>query len=387
MGRRWRGNVTKKGDDGRWRGRVMIHGQVYTVSSLISRADCRAKLTRRIAELLDPRRSPAVQAAAAARETPRLPGPATVASLLTDWLKVKKLTLRAESSYTIYQRVVTKQIIPILGPTLLTDLKPSDLLTLYARLEREGASPTAVRRVHSVLRVALNDAIRDGNEAIKPNCARVKAPAVEPPKHPWPTPPEIGRFLSAITIDRDFAVLFEVAAFSGLRQGEVLGLTWPNVDAAGSRIWVGQQLGHDGQKLRDLKAVGQRRWVWLPTRTMQALERHRAEQIDRAARAGTRWSNPDDLVFTTAIGRPLHHEVVRRAYRERLARAGVPMIRFHALRHGMAMAALAAGTDLRVIQDRLGHANFSTTSEHYLHADEQLDRDLAERLAQVIAPT
>lgn len=394
------GTVSRARDpSGRWRGRVMVHGRVYTVSSTKSRADCRRLLNAKRAEVLHPDFVPpptrAQRAAVAAATTPpAVPtgspapvpapaGPLTVAAYLTAWLETKRRLARAPATLVSYAQIVRRWLIPRLGDRVVAELRPEDVEALFAWLEAEGLARSTVRLVHRVLRVALNDGSRTQRITVSAAVLAVRGPSVRRARHAWPTPDDLARLVEVAATDERFGAAIVLAAYSGLRIGEILGLAVDDVDLTAGVVTLTRQLGPDGRRA-PLKTDASRRQLTIESDARAALERHLAWRARCREAAGAGWRDREGLLFTTAEGAPLYPAALRRALSAALTAAGVPTVRFHALRHGHAMALRRAGVDLETIRDRLGHTDLATTSGFYFHRDPTLDADASARFGRLI---
>jgi integrase len=200
----------------------------------------------------------------------------------------------------------------------------------------------------------------------------------------------------------------------GLRQGEVLGLAWPNVDLDAGTIAVRQALarprythgcgrpptcerrpvdcpqrsGH-GAELADVKSRAGKRLITLPGPLVDALRAHRAAQLEERLAAGSSWwSEPGapkgkswNLVFRTADGHPIGHKIDHAAWKALLSKAGVRDARLHDARHTAASLLLLLKVPARVVMDILGHSSYQLTMNTYSHVAPELDSEAAELMA------
>ncbi len=369
------GSVFRRGLDGRWvceivtgwgpdgRKRVLRHS---------------AKTKREVTEWRTAR--------LAERQTGTLAEPTrqTVGSFLERWLEDSVKTGVAPRTFETYRHVCRKHIIPAIGSVLLTKLAPQHLQRLYRQKVDEGHTRTALM-VHAILHRALGQAVR---WRIVP---RNVADAVDPPRHRYQemrplTPEEATRFLDAAREDRLFA-LYVLAVATGLRQGELLGLKWSDVDFERGTLQVRRTLAWIDGSFRFLEPKTQksRRTLALPTVAAAALKKHRAAQASERLVLGEAWAEPE-LVFTTKIGTPLgKSDFIRRSFKTILRRAELPDIRFHDLRHTAATLLLAAGENMRTIQEMLGHSRFGTTADIYAHVLPEQKRRAAESMDLLLA--
>jgi integrase len=204
-------------------------------------------------------------------------------------------------------------------------------------------------------------------------------------------------FIQAASKDR-LEALYVLAITTGMRQGEMLGLRWGDVDFVGRKLTISRALhrtrrpkaeGDPDQEwftMRAPKTRGSRRTIELPLVTIEALERHRrAQQADPSVASDlmTRDSIARDLVFATRSGRPLDTSNVLHHFQRLLKNAGLPQIRFYDLRHTHASLLIAQGVHPKKIAERLGHASIKLTMDTYGHLFDGSDRESAERMQKL----
>lgn len=200
------------------------------------------------------------------------------------------------------------------------------------------------------------------------------------------TADEARTFLDAIRGDR-LQALYLVALGVGLRQGEILGLAWSDIDLAAGTLTVRHALQRVAGRLIlvEPKSATSHRVVALPGLVADVLRTHRLGQHGERLRAGTRWhQDPRQLVFTTTIGTPLDGITVTRRFQRLLMAAGLPRQRFHDLRHACATLLLAQGVAPRVVMETLGHSQISLTMNTYAHVSPGLGRSAADRMDELL---
>ena len=306
----------------------------------------------------------------------RPPVKITFGAYLTDrWLPTKKAQLRA-STYDSYRRNIELHVVPNLGSVQLQHLQADDLDTFYSRLldcgrcdQRGGLSPKTVRYLHTIIHKALADAERKGT------VVRNVAAFSEPPKLTSATKSEMRvwtgeQLRSFLDYAEEHALYsaFFLAANTGMRRGEVLGLRWKDVDLARSRLSVRQAVVSVAYEvaISDVKTGSARRTIDLDRRTMAVLRSWRKRQLEERLLVGT-GGTYEGLVFARPDGRPIHPDFFSQCFDRLVAQAELPRIRLHDLRHTHATLLLQAGQPPKVVSERLGHSTPGFTMTVYQH--------------------
>ncbi len=303
----------------------------------------------------------------------------TVAGFLTRWLEETAKPSVRPKTYAGYRGVVRDHLLPELGRIRLAKLTPSDVQHLLNVKLGKGHSPRYVGYMRVVLRIALGKAVKW--DLVRRNAAALTDPpkVVRYRKLPLSFE-EAQTFLSSASRDRLHA-LYIVALTTGLREGEILGLSWTDVDLERRQLHVHQQLQRlDGRlQLVEPKTSSSRHMVVLTAPAAEALTAHRERQLfeRRAADKGWRESG---LVFTTAIGTPLEPRNLVRSFKAALRNAKIADRRFHDLRHSSASLLLAMGVDLKVVSEMLGHSTIQLTADTYADVMPALQAEAAARL-------
>lgn len=304
----------------------------------------------------------------------------TLGSYLRGWLESSGGASLRPRTRSAYLQMIERHIIPGLGErTLLSRLSTMQLQTYMNEKVASGLSPRTVQYHRAVLRRALNQAVRWGK--ISQNVAQlVSPPKVERTEIGPLTPEQARAFFSAIAEDRD-AALYSLALGLGLRQGEVLGLQWDDVDLEVGTVTVRHTLQRYDRAyhLDQPKTTRSRRTIALPPTLLQLLRAHRTQQVEERLKAGLSWTEDEwNLVFATATGDPRSGFGLNHKIQAILESAGLPRQRFHDLRHAAATFMLAQGVDLRVVMEVLGHSQITTTANTYAHVRLEATRVAAE---------
>ncbi len=268
--------------------------------------------------------------------------PPTVAQFLSQWLEGRRHAVRPRT-WEGYESVIRTRLVPELGRLRLDGLTPAHLAAAYDRLLSRGLSAKSVLNAHRLLHRALDDAVRWGMLVRNP-CDLVDPPRVSKPVVRALSAEEVTRLLEACAGD-DLGPLITVAVLTGLRQGELLGLTWDDVDLERGELKVVRAVqrvrGH-GLVVMPPKTASSRRLVPLPPQAVAALREQRKRQLEARLKAGPAWAE-GNWVFTTAFGRPYDPSEVTRRFQRLLEWAGLPRVRFHDLRHTTASLLLGEG--------------------------------------------
>ena len=278
-----------------------------------------------------------------------------------------------------YKTQCTRYLKPNLGAVKLTALDTHTIQQFINSLsngEKAELSGKTIKNVYGVLHKALNQAVE--NEFITHNPASAcKLPKVKkPPIHPL-EPEEITKFITEALKD-DYGNMFIVAIFAGIRQGELLGLPWENVDFERMTITIDRQLqkNKEGYFFCTPKNGTARSFAVAPV-VMEALKKEKEKQENLRSLLGEEWNNEHNLVFTTDYGKNLVRRTVVKHYKKVLERAGLPDNRFHDLRHSFAVNSLAVGDNIKNVQSNLGHATSAFTMDVYCHVSQAMARESA----------
>lgn len=279
-----------------------------------------------------------------------------------------------------YATVTRTHLVPGLGRLRLDQLAPSHVERLVAAKREAGLSDSTVRLVYTVLRRALDHAVRDG--LVRRNAAAaVPRPTVAHREAAVLTPDQAQTLLETVRTERLFA-LYAVAMAAGLRRGEALALRWTDVDFDAGTLRVTRTLSRvsAGLVFTAPKTARGRRTIPLPAALFAELRAHRVRQASERLAAGSVWQE-HGLVFPSATGTPMDPRNAHRAFTTAAARAGLPGVSLHVLRHTCASLLLAQGVHPRVVMETLGHSGISVTMDVYAHVMPQQQREAAERMA------
>lgn len=315
------------------------------------------------------------------------------AYLTGQWLPAKKLHL-ATSTYRGYERNVHRHILPTLGRVSIRRLRYQQIEALYDRLlepdQGMGLAPKTVYEIHLLIKGALNDALRRGlvtrNLAVVARAPRQRS--LQRTEGTSLTEDELRQLMRTAAGHRLFP-LYWLTAMTGMRRNEVLGLRWPDIDFKKKRLHLNRGLvavGYEVHQTRG-KTKTARRTITLDDTTLTILAGWRAFQTAEFAAVGI--TNRDGWVFTDGDGQPVHPHAIYEAFRRVVHNAGIPAIRFHDLRHTHGSLLIKDGIPVKVVSERLGHADIAFTMQTYQHVLPDMQADAAtatERLAMPSPP-
>ena len=327
---------------------------------------------------------------------------AKLGEYLADWIEREKTHIRP-STWRGRETHVRCYLIPALGRRPLSRLTPAEVERALAnfttagrpvtendrkrgRQKHEPVSPLTARHVRATLRIALAAAVREGRLG-RNAAADARPPYVAHRAVSYLSAPDV-RLLLEATRDDPYGPVYALAASTGLRLGELLGLAWSDLDGLAGSLTVRRSLAvalNGGWKLAEPKSARSRRTIPLPARAREALALQRGRHEAAKAAVGTTWQDRDNLVFTDAIGQPLRPGAVSSAFQKAREAAKLPPVTFHDLRHSAATLMLAEGVPLAVISEWLGHAGIAITATHYAAVVPALRRDAADALDRALS--
>ena len=248
-------------------------------------------------------------------------------------------------------------------------------------------SPKTIKNVHGILHRALDQAIIE--RLIKDNPTnRCNLPKIEQKKITPLESDDISRFIDAIK-GHKYENIFFVTLFCGLRESEVLALTWDCVDFENNLILINKQLVTSTHHVGPEYSLGptknsKERYVTVAPSVMNKLIKQKENQNMMAERAGSAWNNEWNLVFTNELGEHLKQNAIYKAFKRVVRDLGIPDVRYHDLRHSYAVAAIESGDDIKTVQSNLGHATASFTLDVYGHVSRKMQMRSAENMERYI---
>lgn len=307
-----------------------------------------------------------------------------------DWLNIwtsDYLNDVKKSTAEQYIWTAQKYIIPALGSKKLFALTTPMIQAFYNDLSRreKPLSAKMIKNIHGVLHRALQQAVQIGYIRTNPTDACKPPRVIKKEMNPLEDD-QISAFLDAIQ-DHPHEYLYKITLFTGLREGEVLGLTWDCVDFEQSILTVKQQLRREqkkgGQYYFSSPKNGKTRTLTLAPSVLQLFRLQKLKQNGLRVNAGELWEE-HNLVFSNQCGGYLSYRTVYDCFKRVVVKIGAPATRFHDLRHTYATMAIRAGDDIKTVQENLGHATAAFTLDVYGHVTAGMRQASADRMEQVI---
>jgi integrase len=356
--------------DGRWTGAAYVLTTAGTFKRTYVYGRDREEVHTQLLKLQDH----------SARGIPRPAKGWKVGEYLDYWLAEVARPAVRPTTYAKYETMVRLYLRPGLGRHRLDRLSVSTVQVYLNGRIAAGDSPAKVHAIRMVLGAALTRAMRE--ELIQRNPARLATlpPLTGARNLPW-SAAEARRFLAAARTDPLYPA-FVLLLLYGLRRGEVLGLSWPDVDFDRNTIRVRQQLIRAANRLQlgPVKTAAGQRGLPLLGIARQALIYQEGMRV--LPGPDTAWSR-HDLVFCTKNGLPVEPRNLARSFERICAAAGLRRIRLHDLRHTTATLLKDLGVPPRDTMEILGHSRIAVTLEIYTAADDASRRDAIERLNQL----
>lgn len=302
---------------------------------------------------------------------PAKDAPDTVATWLATWREGSLAASgRKATTKSLYSSLSRKHLEGGgIGAKRLDKMKPSDVETMIVDLRKQGYAPSTVRQIYTVLRQALDVAVRDGLLAANP-VAKVPRPAVPRKEATYLSADQMVALLEATKTKRYHCAVVLLAA-TGLRRGEVCGLAWSDVDLSKGEMRVRNTLSRIDRKLvlDEVKTDRSRRRMPLHAGVQTLLKDWRKQQLRERLAAGDQWVDTG-MVFCTELGTMLDPRNLLRTIESSAAKAELGKVGAHTMRHSAATAWLESGTHIRQVSDLLGHSSIAITGDIYGHPSE-----------------
>jgi integrase len=308
---------------------------------------------------------------------------------IPDRVRNKYMTRLTADSYISY---VINHIEPVCQKKVLGEITPSDINNLVKNMQTKEIklktktiklSDSTVQRIYNIVVSAFNYAIKNGLLKVNP-AKKIDRPKVEKKKLNIWSPQEVQLFLNGFKQSRHYIVFF-LALHTGMRQGEILGLTWSNVNFKKKRIMITQTLEHDAKGFKQgAKTKAGVRSITMSEEIIDALKEQLKQILEEKELAGELYINYD-LVCCTNIGKPVFPDTLTHLMRLKIKSLGLSPIRFHDLRHTSASLMLSLGYHPKVVSEILGHASVTITLDTYSHLLKNMQEEATQGLSKLLS--
>lgn len=306
----------------------------------------------------------------------------TVKQFLEHWLEeVHKPNIR-QGSYVRYRTNLKYHILPVIGDVQLQRLTSQQVQSLYSQKIKEGLSASYIHSIHGLLHEALDQAVKWKLISINP-CDSVTLPRlVRYEIHPL-TREQAQKMLSTAK-GHPLEGLLTMALATGMRKCELLCLRWEDVNLDDMSLQVRRTVAKykGGYVESEPKTAGSRRKIILPQFVIDTLKQHRVHQLEARLKMGDAWIDRD-LVFCNVNGDYYPFATLDQQFKALLKKAGLPLIRFHDLRHSAATLLLTMGVHPKVVQELLGHSQIRMTLDTYSHVLPSMQQEAMSKLDDV----
>ncbi|MCU7388615.1 site-specific integrase [Bacillus sp. ST24] len=297
------------------------------------------------------------------------------------WLERRKREIRY-STYKTYNQVLDTHILPYLGNIKISKVNQRLLNSFVDEQYEKGYSKNYISKQIAVLKLILNFAVEEGYLKHNPAKKLKKQEEKNTVTSYW-TEEEAKTFLATARTSPYYAV-YLIALATGLRKGEILGMRWDAVDFENSRIYVKQILTNDGKKLEiGAKTENSLRSVEVSQNIMEELKSIKQRFNDKECLLKGAFSE-NNLVISSSKGTPINPRNIGRNMDLIIQKSGVRRITFHSLRHTHATLLMEKGINMKVVSERLGHADIRTTMNRYTHVGQTLQKEAAEMMGSLI---
>lgn len=316
------------------------------------------------------------------------PARITVGQWLSVWISEYCGAVK-DRTKELYISTIEHRIRPFIGSVRLSSLTPVIIQEYYNKALKglsddvKAISPKTLHNVHGIIHKALQQAVAIGYLKNNPASVCVLPKAQRRELHPLDEQ-QTKDFIQAVE-GEPFRRLFLIALFTGMREGEILGLCWNHVDFEAGSITISQQMQlHKGEYIITTPKNSKSRVISPAPFVMQLLKEERTEQAKAQLKAGAAWQNRQGFVFTNSLGEHRKRQTVYKHFKKVVESIGLPPVRFHDLRHSYAVASIRAGDDVKTVSENLGHASVSFTLDIYGHVTEDMRKTSADKMQNYI---
>jgi len=322
----------------------------------------------------------------------------TVYQYLQEWLSIKKNI--SEESKKVYTFFINKHVKDGFGSILLQKVTVHDLKKFISKLSEKDLSESTIKKIYNILQTAFNTATKEELIIKNPFAQLDKGykPIAKKTIVEFWTKDEVKEFFSRYEKSEDprIKILYTLAIYTGMRRGEILGLSWKNIDLDNGVIRISQTLTPSRIK-KGAKTATSERSITVSTHVLSELKKHKVMMIKERWEMLDKYSgepsivetlreNYDklDLVICQPNGNPINVSRFTSNWKTLINRLKMRTIRFHDLRHTCASLLLSTGTHPKVVQELLGHSSVKITMDIYSHMLPNMQKEAVETLDKLL---
>ncbi|GAE36498.1 site-specific integrase [Halalkalibacter akibai] len=297
---------------------------------------------------------------------------------MEEWFETRRMQV---SRRTLINQLslFNHHIKPHIGFSRLNEINPSVIQKLITTLVKNAnLQPSSISKIIAILKVALEKAVK--LQLIKVNpVTNVDLPRENKTEMIVWDKSQVDTFLSNSKKFRHYTACL-IAVYTGMRKGEILGLRWKDLDLEKKVIYIRQTLESDGKAFKaGAKNTSSVRTIHISNQLISQLKVHRKKLTEERLKNGTPY-NDLDLVICTKYGNPIDPPTLSRRFKEQAKVIGLPVIRFHDLRHTHATLLIEQNVNVKIISERLGHSSIQMTLDRYSHVLPSMQQDVAKQL-------
>lgn len=301
---------------------------------------------------------------------------------LEEWMRNRKSNL-GKQTFEVNMGFIKCHILPSLGNVILSNIRPATIQSFITELVEKGLAPSTVKRIYSIVNCSLNNA--EKLQIVSKNYASL----VEKPKlqqkelQVWDVQ-TVQKFLETAKESR-YYIVFHLAIMTGMRQGEILGLRWIDIDFDNKLISIRQTLSHNGKEITFGTKTGAGRSISIDDEIITALKEYRELVLEEKHLAGEMYEE-SGLIVCNTIGRKAYPRSLSKIWDRLRSKANVPAITFHDLRHTHASLLLRQNIHPKIVAERLGHSSIQMTMDIYTHLMPNMQSEAVTGLGKLIFP-
>ena len=359
--------------NGLWEGRYRLDGRQCAVYGQ-TKAEAKAKLAARMTE---------IEQGVCIERTDL-----TLEEWGWEWLKTFKEGKIRHSTMNNYEIDFRMHVVPFIGHIKLKDLTALHIQRTYTQAQKDGLSPKSVRNIHGLIHGMLDKAL--SLDMVRKNVSEAcELPVIEKAEMHTLSDAELRQFLE-IAKDDPFYLMYYVDFFTGLRESELIGLTWDCINFEQGTIRVYRQFvridsGVDRGKMMFTSLKNHKERIIHPAPSvMEALKQAKRKQAEQRLRAGSEWNNEYDMVFTRDNGMFIRFKTLYVHFKNLVAKINRPEVRFHDIRHTYATLAIQSDVDFKTLSLSMGHATVAFTLDTYGHVSTRMSKNAADKMEKLI---